>query len=149
MVENLGRSGMKATVQWNGDVRFSATSESGHTLKMDGPAEHGGNNVGARPMELVLIGLGGCTAFDVVHILQKGRQDITNCGVEVSALRADKEPKVFTDVHVQFILTGHKLNPTKVKRAIDLSAQQYCSASIMMQRGGVRFTHDYEIRETP
>ena len=127
---------MKALVQWNGDVRFSATSETGHTLEMDGPAEHGGNNVGARPMELVLI-------------LRKGRQDITNCNVEVSALRADKEPKVFTDVHVQFMVTGHKLNPTKVKRAIDLSAQQYCSASIMMQRGGVRFTHDYEIRETP
>ena len=140
---------MKATVQWSGDVSFSATSETGHDVKMDGPAEYGGQNLGARPMELVLIGLGGCSAFDVVTILRKGRQDITDCSVEISALRAVTEPKVFSDVHLQFMVTGHKLNPAKVKRAIDLSAQQYCSASIMMQRGGVRFTHDHEIKETP
>ncbi|HIB09681.1 MAG: OsmC family protein [Pseudomonadales bacterium] len=140
---------MKAMVQWVGDVRFSATSETGHNIAMDGPAEHGGDNVGPRPMELILMGLGGCTTFDVVQILRKGRQEITDCIVEISALRADQEPKVFTDVHVHFIVTGHSLNPTKVNRAIELSAQKYCSASIMMQRGGVRFTHDYEVRETP
>ncbi len=144
----IGKSDMRATVQWGGDVRFSATSETGHNIEMDGPAQYGGNNVGVRPMELVLIGIGGCTTFDVVQILRKGRQDITDCCVKISALRAYHEPKVFTDVHVQFIVTGHNLNPIKVKRAIDLSSQQYCSASIMMQRGGVRFTHDYEIRET-
>ena len=140
---------MKATVQWNGDVRFSATSETGHDVEMDGPIEYGGQNVGARPMELVLIGLGGCTAFDVVTILRKGRQEITDCSVEISALRTVDDPKVFTDIHLQFMVTGHELSPSKVKRAIALSARHYCSASIMMQRGGVRFTHDYETRETP
>ena len=110
-------------------MRFSATSETGHDVEMDGPIEYGGQNV--------------------VTILRKGRQEITDCSVEISALRTVDDPKVFTDIHLQFMVTGHELSPSKVKRAIDLSARQYCSASIMMQRGGVRFTHDYETKETP
>jgi putative redox protein len=114
---------------------------------MDGPPDAGGEGRGARPMELVLMGLGGCTAYDVVTILQKSRQDVVDCVTELSAERAASEPKVFTRIHVHFRVTGRGLDPAKVARAVALSADKYCSASIMLARGGVEITHDFEIVE--
>jgi len=138
---------LKATINWKEEVTFSGETESGHTIIMDGPAEHGGRNLGARPMEMILLGLGGCTTFDVMHILKKSRQDVTDCQVELEAERAEKEPKVFTRIHVHFIVTGNGLKEKQVDRAVALSAEKYCSASIMLARSGVEITHDYEVRE--
>ncbi len=137
---------MKATIKWVGDVGFVGETESGHQLTMDGPAEHGGRNRGPRPMETVLIGMGGCTAFDVVHILRKGRQQVTDCVAQIDAARADTDPKVFTRIHIHFVVTGKDLNPAQVARAIELSATKYCSASIMIAKTAT-ITHDFEIRE--
>ncbi len=137
---------MKATIQWTGNVSFVGRADSGHTVKMDGPPDFGGQNLGARPMELVLIGMGGCTAFDVIHILKKSRQDVTDCVAEIDATRADTEPKVFTKIHVHFRVTGRKLDPKKVHQAIELSATKYCSASIMLGKTA-EITHDFEIVE--
>ncbi len=139
---------MKATIEWTGEVSFVARTESGHEIRMDGPPEHGGRNRGPRPMELVLAGTGGCTAFDVVHILRKQRQDVSSCRVELDAERATTDPKVFTRIHVHFILTGRGLDPKKVARAIELSSTRYCSASIMLAKTA-SITHDFEIHETP
>lgn len=139
---------MKATITWAGDVGFVGKSETGHEIAMDGPAEHGGSNRGARPMEVVLIGTGGCTAFDVVHILRKGRQEVTDCVAHIDAERADSDPKVFTRIHIHFVVTGKALNPAQVARAIELSATKYCSASIMLAKTAI-ITHDYEIHEAP
>ena len=111
---------------------------------MDGAPEAGGKNLGPRPMEMILLGLGGCTAFDVVHILRKGRQAITGCQVEMDAQRATEDPKVFTRIHLHFIITGKGLDPRQVERAINLSAEKYCSASMML-KATVDITHDYEI----
>ena len=138
---------MKTTIKWVGDAGFSAESESGHTLLMDGPPDHGGRNRGPRPMEMLLMGMGGCTAFDVVHILRKGRQDISGCEAQVDAERASEDPKVFTRIHVHFVVSGRNLNTTQVARAIQLSAEKYCSASIMLARTA-NITHDFEIIET-
>lgn len=135
---------MRAVVQWAGNVSFSGKADSGHAVKMDGPPEFGGQNLGARPMELVLIGMGGCTAFDVIHILRKSRQDVTGCVAEIEAARADTEPKVFTKIHVHFRVTGRKLDPKRVQQAIELSATKYCSASIMLGKTA-EITHDFEI----
>lgn len=137
---------MKATIKWTGDVSFEGSADSGHRVAMDGPPEHGGKNKGARPMELVLIGAGGCTAFDVVHILRKSRQDITDCVAEIEAERAPADPKVFTRIHIHFIVTGGKLDPKRVENAIKLSAEKYCSASIMLGKTA-HITHDFEIKE--
>jgi putative redox protein len=137
---------MKATIEWIGEASFAARTESGHEIRLDGPPEHGGRNSGPRPMELVLAGTGGCTAFDVVHILRKGREAITGCRVELEAERAPADPKVFTRIHIHFIVTGRGLDPKKVARAIELSATKYCSASIMLAKTAV-ITHDFEIRE--
>ncbi|SFM81704.1 putative redox protein [Halopseudomonas yangmingensis] len=126
---------------------FLAESGSGHTLVMDGPPEAGGRNLGVRPMETVLIGLGGCASYDVVSILQKARQDIRDVRTELEAERADTEPKVFTRIHLRFVVTGKGLKEAHVKRAVDLSAEKYCSASIMLGRAGVEITHDYQIVE--
>jgi len=139
---------MKATIKWTGDVSFAGKSESGHTVVMDGAPEFGGHNKGPRPMEVVLIGMGGCTAFDVVHILRKSRQKITDCVAEIDAERAATDPKVFTRIHVRFIVTGKGLDPKKVAHAIELSATKYCSASIMLGKTA-QLTHDFEIVETP
>jgi putative redox protein len=136
---------VKASVKWIDNVTFLAESESGHTVVIDGPASAGGRNIGIRPMELVLLGVGGCTSFDVMSILQKARQDITDCVAEIEAERADEIPSVFTKIHFHFVVTGRKLKEAQVKRAIDLSAEKYCSASIMLGRAGVEITHDYEI----
>jgi len=126
---------------------FLAESGSGHTLVMDGPPEAGGRNLGVRPMETLLIGLGGCASYDVVSILQKARQDIRDVRTELEAERADTEPKVFTRIHLRFVVTGKGLKEAHVKRAVDLSAEKYCSASIMLGRAGVEITHDYQIVE--
>ena len=135
---------MKATVKWLDNMSFVGESESGHSVVMDGPPESGGRNLGVRPMEMVLLGMGGCTAFDVVMILEKARQSVTDCVVEIEAARADTEPKVFTKIHVHFVVTGQKLADKQVARAVELSAEKYCSASIMLGKTAV-ITHDYEI----
>ena len=137
---------MKATIKWTGDVGFSGTTESGHTILMDGAPEDGGRNKGSRPMEVVLIGTGGCTAFDVVHILRKSRQEITDCVAEVEAQRAETDPKVFTHIHIHFIVSGKDLDPKKIQHAIELSATKYCSASIMLAKTA-KITHDFEIMD--
>lgn len=135
---------MKATIRWTGDVSFVGGADSGHEITIDGPPEAGGRNRGARPMELVLIGMGACTAFDVVHILRKARQDVSDCVAELDAERASADPKVFTRIHVHFVVRGRDLDPEKVARAIELSATKYCSASIMLGKTA-SITHDFEI----
>ena len=137
---------MKARVKWVQDATFLGESGSGHAVVMDGPPEAGGRNLGVRPMEMLLIGMGGCTAFDVVHILRKARQPIVDCVAELEAERAATEPKVFTRIHVHFILTGRGLSEQHVKRAVDLSAEKYCSASIMLG-ATAEISHDYEIHD--
>jgi putative redox protein len=138
---------MKASVLWMKDGQFIAKSDSGHTLIIDGPPDHGGKNLGARPMEMVLMGLGGCTSIDVLDILKKSRQDVTDCVTQLTAERATTIPAVFTSIHIHFVVTGRNLKPKQVERAIELSATKYCSATLMLQRGGVEITHDFEIVE--
>jgi len=138
---------MKATITWQEEVTFEGESGSGHKVIMDGPEDAGGRNLGARPMEMILLGVGTCSAFDVVAILKKSRQEITDCVTEVEAQRADSIPAVFEKIHMIFRVKGKNLDPDKVKRAVDLSADKYCSASIMLQRGGVQITHDFIIEE--
>ncbi len=135
---------MKMRIKWNDRVSFLGETEGGHTVLMDGAPEAGGRNLGLRPMELVLMGTGGCTAFDVVMILKKSRQDISDCIVEIEAERATEDPKVFTRIHYHFILTGNNLELQQVDRAINLSAEKYCSASIMLGKTA-EITHDFEI----
>jgi len=137
---------MKARIKWVEEVMFVAESGSGHSVVIDGPPEHGGRNLGIRPMELLLQGLGGCTAFDVMMILKKARQPVKDCVVELEAQRAESEPKVFTKIHVHFIVTGTGVSEKHLQRAIKLSAEKYCSASIMLGQV-VEITHDYELRE--
>ena len=137
---------MKARVKWLDHMSFVGESGSGHSVVMDGPTDSGGRNLGIRPMEMLLLGMGGCTAFDVMLILQRGRQEVVDCEVELSAERAEAEPKVFTGIHAHFIVTGKNLSEKHVKRAIDLSAEKYCSASIMLGKTA-EITHDYEIRD--
>ncbi|MBD3658102.1 OsmC family protein [Marinobacter sp.] len=138
---------MKATIDWTGNVSFKATSGTGHEVQIDGPPDHGGQNLGPRPMEMVLMGLGGCSSFDVMSILQKSRQGVTACRTELEAERADAVPSVFTRIHLHFIVTGRNLKENQVKRAVSLSAEKYCSASIMLAQGGVEISHSYEIHE--
>ena len=137
---------MKVRIKWVEQASFLGETESQHTLLMDGPPDAGGRNLGPRPMETVLMGTGGCTAFDVVHILRKGRQPIADCVVEIEADRAPEDPKVFTRIHFHFIITGAGLNARQVERAIQLSAKKYCSASIMLGKTA-QITHDFEIVE--
>lgn len=125
---------------------FLGESQSGHGIVMDGPPEAGGRNVGVRPMEMLLLGMGGCTAFDVVSILRKARQDVKNCTVLLHATRAEHAPQVFTHIHVHFVLKGTGLAPDQIQRAITLSAEKYCSASIMLGRTA-EITHDFEVAE--
>jgi len=138
---------MKARVKWVQDSTMVGESGSGHALVMDGPPEHGGRNLGVRPMEMLLLGMGGCTEFDVLHILKKARQQVTDCVVELEAERAQDDPKVFTRIHVHFIISGPNLSEKHVTRAVSLSAEKYCSASIMLA-ATADVTHDYEIRST-
>jgi len=136
---------MKARVKWVEEATFLAESGSGHAIVMDGPPDLGGRNLGVRPMEMVLLGMGGCTAFDVVHILKKARQPVTDCVAELDAERADTDPKIFTRIHVHFVIKGKGLDEKRVARAVELSAEKYCSASIMLANGGVEISHDYKI----
>jgi putative redox protein len=138
--------GMKARIKLVENVCFVGESGSGHAIVMDGAPEGGGRNLGMRPMETVLIGTGGCTAYDVVHILRKARAPVTDCTVDIDAARADEDPKVFTRIHFHFVVTGRALKAQQVERAVHLSAEKYCSASIMLAKTAT-ITHDFEIRE--
>ena len=138
---------MQATVKWVDGVMFVGETGSGHAVVMDGPPDHGGRNMGMRPMEMVLLGVGGCSTFDVVQILQKGRNDIVNCVAEITAERVDTVPSVFSKIHLHFIVSGHGLKESAVERAVKLSAEKYCSASIMLGNAGVEITHDFEVIE--
>lgn len=139
---------MKATVKWVDGVSFAAESETGHTVVMDGPPDQGGRNLGPRPMEMLVMGLGGCASFDVLSMLKKSRQQVESCVAEIDAARADAVPAVFTEIHLKFIVTGHQLKESHVKRAVSLSAEKYCSASIMMEAAGVKVTHSYEVLDS-
>ncbi len=136
---------MKARIKWVQDAMFLGESGTGHAIVMDGPEEHGGRNLGPRPMETLLMGMGGCAAFDVVHILKKSRQKVTNCVAEITAERSDDVPSVFTKIHLNFLVSGIELKEKQVKRAVELSAEKYCSASIMLTRAGVEVSHSYEM----
>ena len=139
---------MDCTVKWTGEgMSFLAETGSNHALIMDGAPEAGGRNLAPRPMELLLAGTGGCTAFDVVMILKKGRHAISGCEVSLKAERAETEPKVFTRIHFHYTVRGKNLKAEVVARAIELSKSKYCSASIMLERAGVEITHGYEIVE--
>lgn len=140
----LWRISLKTRIRWNGNVAFEAETDSGHRLVMDGSPDVGGQNLGPRPMETVLAGTGACSAIDVVLILKKARQPITDCYVDLTAARAEADPKVFTNIHFHFVVTGKGLDPAKVGRAIQLSADVYCSASAMLAKTA-RITHDFEI----
>ncbi|MFZ6872487.1 OsmC family protein [Undibacterium sp. Di27W] len=139
---------MEATVRWTGSsgMSFLAETGSGHAVLMDGAPDGGGRNLAPRPMEMVLLGTGGCSAYDVVLILRKGKQDIRGCDVKLTAERADTEPKVFTKINFHFVVRGRQLKANLVERAIKLSHEKYCSASIMLEKTAV-MTHSFEIIE--
>jgi len=137
---------MKARVKWVEGALMVGESASGHAIVMDGPPEHGGRNLGVRPMEMLLLGMGGCSEFDVIHILKKGRHDVRFCEVELSAERADTEPKVFTRIHAHFRVGGVDLTDKAVERAVKLSAEKFCSASIMLG-AMAEISHDFELVE--
>ncbi|WP_045858062.1 OsmC family protein [Teredinibacter purpureus] len=136
---------MQATVKWVDGAQFLGESGSGHSVVMDGPPDHGGRDTGVRPMEMLLLGLGGCASFDVMSILKKTRQKVSGCKTEIEATRADAVPAVFTHIHLKFIVEGAGLKDAQVKRAVELSAEKYCSASIMLEAAGVEMSHSYEI----
>ncbi len=135
---------MKARVKWVEQVSFLGESESGHAVLMDGAPAAGGRNLGPRPMEMLLLGAGGCTSFDVIAILKKSRQAVTDCYVELEAERAETDPKIFTKIHMHFVVKGKDIKPEAVEKAIKLSAEKYCSASIMLGAMAT-VTHDFEV----
>ena len=135
---------MKARVKWVDGAMMVGESPSGHAVVMDGPEEFGGRNLGIRPMELLLLGMGGCTEFDVLMILRKGRHDVLGCEVQLEAERDTRDPKVFTRIHAHFIVTGRDLTEAAVERAVKLSAEKYCSASIMLGKTA-EITHGFEV----
>ena len=135
---------MKARVKWVEQVTFMGETGSGHAVIMDGSPQSGGRNLGPRPMEMLLLGAGGCTSFDVINILKKGRQQVSHCEVDLQAERADEDPKVFTRIHMHFIVSGKELKTELIERAIKLSAEKYCSASIMLGQTA-EITHDFEV----
>ena len=136
---------MKGTVKWVDSAMFVAKSGSGHSIVLDGAAEGGGQNSGMRPMELMALSVASCSSYDVVTILKKARQEILSCEAEVEAKRVDSIPSVFDSIHLQFKISGVSLNEKQVQRAVKLSADKYCSASIMLKNSGVKVTHDFEI----
>lgn len=138
---------MKASVKWTDGRQFVAETGSGHSVVIDGPPDHGGRNTGPRPMEMLLLGLGACTSFDVLDILEKSRAPVEDCVASIEAERADAVPSVFTKIHVHFTVTGNGLKEKQVQRAVELSADKYCSASIMLAKGGVEVTHSFTIVE--
>jgi putative redox protein len=137
---------MECTVRWHDGMSFIAETGSGHMVAMDGAPEAGGRNLAPRPMELLLAGTGGCTSFDIVMILKKGRQDVTGCEVKLSADRATEDPKVFTRINMHFVVRGRGLKAEAVERAVRLSAEKYCSASIMLGKTA-EMTHSWEVVE--
>lgn len=137
---------MEARIKWVENAAFVGETGSGHAIIIDGPQDIGGRNLGVRPMELMLLSVGACSSVDVVHILKKARQQVTDCVAELKGTRADTDPKIFTAIHLHFIVTGKNLGENHVKRAVELSAEKYCSASIMLAAGGCKVTHDYEIK---
>ena len=137
---------MNISVKWIDGLLVVGKSDSDHAIVMDGPPEIGGENLGVRPMEMLLLGMAGCSMIDVVNILKKMHEDVDSCQTQVSADRSEEYPKVFTNIHVHFVLRGKQLNPSKVDKAIKLSAEKYCSASIMIGKTAI-ITHDYEIIE--
>ena len=139
---------MKATIEWHSDKAFSYQSNSGFKGFVDGAAKDSADAKGPSPMELILVGLGGCTSYDVVSILQKARQQVVDCKTQLQAERADTVPAVFTKIHIHFVVTGKALKEAQVARAVALSAEKYCSASLMLERGGVEITHSHEIIES-
>ena len=136
---------MKARVKWVENVMFVAESGTGHAIVLDGAPESGGKNMGMRPMELMALSVGSCSSYDVVTILKKARQQITSCEAEVTAKRVDATPAIFEAIHLHFRVAGNDLSEKQVERAIELSAEKYCSASIMLKNAGVKVTHDFEI----
>lgn len=138
---------MRGTIRWVGDAMFVAESGSGHAVVIDGPPDHGGRNMGIRSMEMVLLGVGGCASFDVVNILKKARQDVVSCHTELEAERAEGVPSPFTKIHMKFVVKGRNLKESQVERAVTLSAEKYCSASIMLRAAGVDITHSFEVSE--
>jgi putative redox protein len=138
---------MKTRVNWIENVMFVAESDSGHAIVVDGVSADGGRSMGMRPMELMALGVGSCSSYDVVTILKKAKQSITACEAEVTAERVDGTPATFESIHLHFKITGFDLNEKHVQRAIELSANKYCSASIMMKNAGVKVTHDFELHE--
>lgn len=137
---------MQATIKWVDGMMFVGETGSGHAVVIDGPLDHGGRNMGVRPMEMILLGVGSCSSFDVVDILKKGRHDITHCVAQVTGERVDAIPSVFSKIHLHFIVSGKDLKASVVERAVKLSAEKYCSASIMLSKA-VAITHDFEIIE--
>ncbi|MDA9029143.1 OsmC family protein [Candidatus Pseudothioglobus singularis] len=137
---------MNISVNWVGGLLMVGKSDSGHTITMDGPPESGGENLAVRPMEMLLLGVAGCTMIDVVTTLKKMRQDLSHCETKINAERATDHPKVFTNIHIQFIVKGKDLDSKKVDKAITLSAEKYCSASIMLGEMAT-ITHDFEVVE--
>lgn len=138
---------MQVTVKWVDGAMFLGESGSGHSVVMDGPPDHGGRNLGPRPMEMLLLGVGGCASFDVMAMLQKSRQQVVDCRVEIAAERADAVPAVFTKIQLHFVVSGVNLKEKQVQRAVELSAEKYCSASIMLGAAGVAMSHSFEVRE--
>lgn len=136
---------MQATVKWVDGAMFLGESGSGHTVVMDGAPDQGGRNMGVRPMETLLLGVGGCSAYDVMAMLRKSRQQVVDCRVELEADRADAVPAVFTRIAMHFVVTGIALKESQVRRAVELSAEKYCSASIMLGAAGVTISHSFEI----
>jgi putative redox protein len=137
---------VQATIKWVDGMMFVGETGSGHAVVIDGPPDHGGRNMGVRPLEMLLLGAGSCSAIDVVQILQKGRNNVTDCVVEVTAERVDAIPSVFSKIRLHFIVSGKDLKAAAVERAVKLSAEKYCSASIMLGKA-VDITHDFEVIE--
>ena len=135
---------MQVRIKWLEQRAFEAQTGSGHTIRMDGPPDHGGQNLAARPMEMILVGLGGCSAFDVVEILEKSRQKVTNCEISIDAVRVDEIPAVFSQIHMLFQISGEDLSEKHVQRAVELSIEKYCSV-VKMLRPNVEITYDHEI----
>ncbi|MCG8413456.1 MAG: OsmC family protein [Pseudomonadales bacterium] len=136
---------MNGRIKWVENVMFVGESGTGHGIVLDGAPESGGRNLGMRPMELMALSVGSCSSYDVVTILKKARQDITSCEAEIEAKRVDATPAIFESIHLHFKISGNDLSEKQVERAIELSADKYCSASIMLKNAGVKVTHDYEI----
>lgn len=138
---------MKAHVKWVDGMRFAGMSGSGHSIMMDTSSKHGGSDSAPSPMEMILMAVGGCSSVDVVSMLKKARQDVIDCEVQLESERVDAVPAIFNKIHLHFVVTGRDLKEAQVKRAVELSADKYCSASIMLGKAGVEITHDYEIVE--